>query len=340
MPRPGTTITRSETRPVRSAPTSVGPWFIAGLTGTADADLAVGGPRKKVINLTQYATRCGDRASHSNPAMYDAAEFYFKEGGAELYVSRQASGGVDAAARAVTLKAATDLFTRDLGPGQISSPDVTEAASQLVLMQHANANNRLALIDAADSATAATVITGTTIAGAVKADERVSAMFGPKLTVPGTTIGTTRSISPLSVVAGLMAHNDGLGITPNQPAAGIYGISAEAIDAKYAYTDADRVTLNVNGANVLRLMFDGVRVYGYRTLTDPTADPNWINLANARFFMAIQARLDAVAERFLFRQIDGGKLVLDEFAGALTAELLPFWRLGSLGQHGRDHRER
>jgi hypothetical protein len=46
--------------------------------------------------------------------------------------------------------------------------------------------------------------------------------------------------------------------------------------------------------------------------------------------MAIQARLDAVAERFLFRQIDGGKLVLDEFAGALTAELLPFWRLGSL----------
>src|SRR4051812_35618248 len=92
MSRPGTTLTRSETRPARSARTGTGPWFISGPTGTVDTQGAAG-VRNPVRSLTEYAARFGARAAHINDggggpfAMYDAAEVYFAEGGAELFVS-------------------------------------------------------------------------------------------------------------------------------------------------------------------------------------------------------------------------------------------------------------
>lgn len=128
---------------------------------------------------------------------------------------------------------------------------------------------------------------------------------------------------------GLMSRRDGEGTTPNQPAAGALGESIEALNTAFAYTDVDRTTLNVNGINILRPMYGGVRVYGYRTLADPSTDDNWVNLANARLFMAIEAKADEIAERFVFRQLDGQKHTITEFGGTLTGMLLPYWAAGS-----------
>jgi hypothetical protein len=135
---------------------------------------------------------------------------------------------------------------------------------------------------------------------------------------------------PEAVVAAIMARNDGDGVTPNQPSAGIFGESSYALAPLYSFTDAERATLNLNGVNLLRSIYGGVRVYGYRTLADPTTDDNWINLANARLFMAIEAEASAIAERYVFRQIDGQGHTISEFGGELTGMLLPYWQRGSL----------
>lgn len=329
MPRPGTTITRTDARPSRSARTATGPWFIAGITGTADTLGLVTGPRTPVKSLTDYATRFGSRAAHvtaTDPSMYDAVEFFFKEGGSEIFVVRT-TDAVDA-----TLTAALALFTRDLGPGQVSAPGRLTAAQRLIIANHARDNNRIAILDATNTAVVATLTAETTIAGITAETERVTSIWAPWVVVPGTTDGSTRTIAPSAIVAGVMSRNDGEGRSPNEPSAGALGESLQGIDVTQAWSDTDRTTLNVNGMNVLRDIYDGVRIYGHRTLSDPAVslEANWLQLSNSRLIMGIQAQLDEVAERFVFREIDGRRLTINEFGGALTGVILPYWQRGSL----------
>lgn len=335
MPRPGTTLTRSETRPARSARTGTGPWFIVGPTGTTDT-LGAAGVRISCKSLTDYATRFGSRASHVNdggggaPVMYDAAEFFFKEGGAELFVSPAVYNATPATYE-TNIATALALFTKDLGPGQVSVVGRSTAATHLATAAHAEANNRIAILDTATGANTAALTAAATIAGITTNQERYAALFAPWVTVPAVTSpGTLRSVPPSCIVAGLMSRRDGEGWTQNQPAAGALGESDQGINVSSVFTDIDRTTLNANGVNILRPMYDGVRVYGYRTLADPTTDSNWKNLANARLFMRIQALADEIMERYVFRQLDGGRLTINEFGGELTGMLLPFWERGSL----------
>ena len=340
MPRPGTTITRSETRPPRSARTSTGPVFVVGTTGTADT-LGAAGVRVPVRSLTDYATRFGSRASHVNDgtgtggiggatAVYDFMEAYFKEGGAEAFVS-PATFNATPATMETNIATALALFTKDLGPGQVVCPGRVTAVTKLALAVHGEATQRLAISPTTNTAVVATLTAEATIAGITTNQERYISLWGPAITIPGPNgVGAARTVSPEAIVAGLMAKRDGEGVSPNQPAAGALGISEYALSAVTSFTDADRTTLNVNGVNLLRSIYDGVRVYGYRTLADPTLDSNWVNLANARLFMAIQARADEIAERFVFRELDGQRKTINEFGGALTGMLLPYWEKGSL----------
>jgi hypothetical protein len=333
MSRPGTTITRSTTRPSRSPRTATGPAFIVGPTGTADSG---NGPRKPVTSLADYATRFGARSAHVNDggggaaAMYDFAEFYFKEGGSELFVSPAVYHATPSTYE-TNIETALALFTRDLGPGQVAVPGRTTAGTRRTIAVHAEANNRIGILATTNTGVVGTLTGSLPIASVTAAQERYISMFGPWVTVEGTTPGSTRDISPESIVMGLMARNDGRGVTPNQPSAGAdYGESTTGLNVTQSYIEADRTTLNVNGINILRLMYDGVRVYGYRTLVDPSTDSSWINLANARLFMAIQAQADAVAERFVFKQLDGQRRMISQFGGALAGVVLPYWQNGSL----------
>lgn len=335
MSRPGTTITRAETRPARSAPTDTGQSFVVGTTGTVDT-LGAAGVRVPCLSLTDYATRFGSRASHTNDggggpaAMYDDAEFFFKEQGGSYFVS-PAVYNATAGTYETNIATAMDLFTKDLGPGQISVPGRSTQATKLKLAQHAEANNRLAIADTAKSALQAALVTESTIASiTVPQQERYIALFAPWVVVPGVNNVGTRTIHPSAIVRGLMSYNDSKGVTPNQPSAGLLGESVEGLNTDVTFNDADRLTLNLNGVNVLRPMYDGVRVYGYRTVADATNDANWISLAAARLFMAITAQGDAIAERFVFRQLDGRRLTVAEYGAALSAMLLPYWQQGSL----------
>lgn len=430
MSRPGTTIIRSDTPPPRSAPTDTGPWFVVGLSQKGAAtDAAI-----PVKSLTDFVARFGTRTAA--PFLYDAAETFFREGGASMLVSRVlgpaaanatvtlldasagnalvvsavspgdwangaaggltvqvvaggaggtfvlviALGGVeverspdlaDVAAAVIwgqsssyvrialggsaldpAVVAATNLaggtddrasatdahwltaldrFVKSLGPGQVSAPGGTTAARHAQLLNHAQANNRTAILDAVDSGTKATLLA---IEAAISANanaKRYGGLFAPWVVIEGVTAGTTRTIPPSPVVAGLMAKRDGEGRTPNEPAAGSLGESLTALRLSQAnFSDIDRTALNEGQVNLLRDIYGGIRVYGYRTLTDPVTDENWINLGNARLFMAITGRGEAIAERFVFRQLDGRRQTISEYGGALIGMLLPFWEDGSL----------
>lgn len=323
MSRPGTTITRSEARPSRSAPTGTGPTFAAGVTGTADSADNI---RKPVRSLAEYAGRFGSRASHADPVLYDSVDKLLKEEGSEVYITRT----VDATTAVLT--AALALFTPDLGPGQVIAPGRVTAAQHVELAKHAAVTNRVSLHDAPNDPDVADVMALATPAGLTNVQARVATLWTPWLDVANPVADGSITIPPSAVVAGIISRNDGAGVGQNRPSAGVLGQSITAQDTAEVFDDDERNTLNLNGVNVLRPMFGGVRIYGYRTLADPddSTESNYLLFSNARLYMSIQAVLDAVAERFVFREIDGQRLTINEFGGALTGELLPYWLRGSL----------
>jgi uncharacterized protein len=227
--------------------------------------------------------------------------------------------------------AALNRFSKDLGPGQVSAPGRSTAAGHSQLLSHAQANNRFALVDFADTATVAT-LTAAAAANRALATARYGGGFAPWATIPGSTPGTTRLVPYSAIQAGLEARNAATGRSANEPAAGELGKARYAIGlSQLAWTDTDRTTLNDNGVNVARVMFDGVRSYGYRTFVDPNgALQDWVALSGARLAMQLSALAYQIAEGFEFRQIDGAKHTISEFGGALTGMLLPFYDQGAL----------
>lgn len=229
-------------------------------------------------------------------------------------------------------QAALDRITPDMGPGQVFAPGRVTTAGQLQLANHALANNRIAILDAPDTAVVATL----TALPAALIDtsgkrSRFSGMFGPWLYVPGLTVGTQRLVPPSALVAGVMARNDSQGMSPNEPAAGSRGVFRTVLDVSQSWDGTSRQTLNAGGVNVIRNTFGTRKIYGYRTTADPTSDSRWINLGNSRLHRAIGAEANAVGERFVFRQIDGQFRMINEFGAALIGEAcMPFYLAGSL----------
>lgn len=223
-------------------------------------------------------------------------------------------------------------FTADLGPGQVFAPGRTTSAGHIQLANHALSNNRIALLDAPDTAVVGTITALPALVIDTSAKRsRYSGMFAPWLRIPGITSGSVRSIPPSPAVAGLMARNDGDGFSPNEPAAGDRGIFRTVLSVSQIWDDTSRQSLNAAGVDVIRDMFGTRKLYGYRTVADPTTDARWINLANSRLHRAVAALAGAVAERYMFRQIDGERRLINEFGAAIIGEAcMPFFLEGSL----------
>ena len=222
------------------------------------------------------------------------------------------------------------LFTRDLGAGQVSMPGRTTLQAHSDTLAHAAAFARTALLDAPDTGVADDLIDAATDIRALGSVARYGGLFAPYATVPGLTPSTTRSVGYAAVQAGLMARNDGAGLSVNQPAAGELGVSRYALAVSQSFTEAERESLNDAGVNLARLLYGSIRTYGYRTLADPLADANWINLANTRLLNDITSKAYAIGERYMFRQLDARKVTISQWGGDLRAMLMPYFEAGSL----------
>jgi len=238
--------------------------------------------------------------------------------------------------------AALDLFTADLGPGQVLYPGATTTAMYTALLKHAESHNRTALLDGADTATVATLTGAAATLRALGLPARCGGLFAPWAVVPGPAASTTKTVPYSIIQAGLCARRDsetfkpeiGVG-NPNEPAAGTHekaGVSRVASGlSQEAWTDAERTTLTNAGVNVVRYVYEVVVTYGYRTLANPTTDKLNVWLSNRRLDTAILAKSMVVGEEFNFRQVDGRGRMLSEFGSALTGRvLMPYWEVGAL----------
>lgn len=241
------------------------------------------------------------------------------------------SGGSDdyASATDSDWQTALDLFVADLGPGQVSYPGRTTATAHSQLLQHAEDTNRIALLDAADTATVATLTAAAAAASILPGASR-GALFAPWAKIAGVSGGSVRTVPYSAVQAGLEARRDASGLNPNVPAAGVNGQPVSVIELAQSWTDDDRETLNDAGVNVAKLVYGGPRTYGYRTLVDPDTDPNNWQLGNSRLRMAVTAKASEIAERYVLSQIDGKGRTIAAFAGDLSGMLTGYYESGGL----------
>lgn len=240
------------------------------------------------------------------------------------------AGGTDDHSNAVDAQwaAALTAFGKDLGPGQVSAPGRTTSTAHGQVLDHAAANNRVGLLDAPDTAVVATL---TALASADQAllNAKYGQLLAPWAVIPGNVPGTTRIVPYSAIQAGLNARNDAT-LSPNVAAAGDRGISRFAIGLTQAWTDAQRETLNDGAVTIAIEKFGRLGTYGLRSVADPDTTPLWVQFPGARLIMAIKAKSEAVAEHYLFEQIDGRGLVFSKFASDLEGVLLPYYTAGSL----------
>jgi phage tail sheath protein FI len=219
---------------------------------------------------------------------------------------------------------ALNLFTFDMGPGQVVAPGRTSTAGHTQLISHAEARNRVALLDLTDSASSSTLIANV-------GTSRFAAAFAPWLQIPGLVAGAPRTVPMSALVAGLIARNDP-SLGTNHAAAGRFGLSNYGIGvSQAAWDDPTRQTLNSSGVNVVRLLNGSVTVFGWRSTTNAVSDPNWIDFGNSRQYMKLSAELNQVGQNYLFETIDGqqGKTV-GGFHDALAGVLLAHYVAGEL----------
>ena len=242
------------------------------------------------------------------------------------------SGDDDAASIVdATWLAALNGLPKLLGPGQVAAPGRTTSGGHTQVLAHAAAKNRVALLDYADTGTAATLQTAA-LTDRADINARDGATFAPWGVIPGIAGGTTRKVPWSAVQAGILARNDKAGLSVNEPSAGDNGRPQYAIDlSQPAWTDADRELLNNAGVNVVkRTRNGGIAVYGYRTLANPVTNSLLVPFSNARLYMAIAEDASIILDTFEFKQIDGRGFVLGEVQGELLGMLLGYYRQGAL----------
>lgn len=227
-------------------------------------------------------------------------------------------------------QAALDRFPKDLGPGQVACPGFTSDTAHLQLLTHASSHNRVAILDAPDTQST-TTLKASAAALRGSAIDRYGALFAPWAIIPGIVPGTTRTVPYSAVEMGIIARNDGLGKSTDDAAGGDLGQSQYVIGlSQDPWIDADRKDLNEGGVNIARIIYGGVRTYGYRSTVDPIMKAKWINFGNSRLYMYIAAKADEIAEHFVLAKLDGRGKKISDFGGQLTGMLLPFWEDDSL----------
>lgn len=239
------------------------------------------------------------------------------------------TGGADDRASIVDAQwlAALGRFTKELGPGNVSAPGRTTDVGHTQLADHAKANNRVAILDAPDTPTTATITTSATNAKTTGAGQ-YAGIFWPWTQVPGVVAGTSRTVPPCALVAGRCAAVDpqyGAGT----PAAGDLGYSRFATDLSQAgVDDTTRDTLNTAGVNVIRMLNGSAVIYGWRSLADPINNPYWVPLGTVRYLMSLAARCLDAGQRFVFDVIDGQGHTISAYQGALVALCQADWVQG------------
>lgn len=229
-------------------------------------------------------------------------------------------------------EAALDAFSSELGPGQVLAPGRTTTAAHQLLLDHAEENNRTALLDAAEGASKSTLLALAAATGALTSS-KYGGLFPTWVTIGQRVIGVDREVPGSAFVAGLIARSDSvydantwpIGSKGQNRSAPGNGIAAYALAATSEFSEDDRLDLEEAGVNITIDDPAGLRLYNFRSLTDDSA---WENLAHQRLVMAIQAQAQRIAEGFVGEKITGATVT--RFHQALNGLLQGYYASGAL----------
>lgn len=303
--------------PARGAPTETGTAFVAGKAAAGSLTEAI-----LVRSVADFATEFGTRIN-ANAKLYDWLDAFFREGGQRAYVGRYTDVG--------TIDSALALFTRGLGPGQVAAPEETPGATVYgKLLNHAAANNRVALLDVEVDDTAAAM---STLGEAIPdSNQTYGALFAPWVDIPGPagTIGAgARQVPASAVVAALCSRADATG-NPNRAAAGRDFPLQYVTGFVRTMTDLERLDTLADGVNTFAEIYGVLELYGFQTaLAQTDEDPFWqFNCSRARMWVTAQAQ--SIGEGYMFKPIDGRGRLARALQTDLAAMLLGLYQVDGL----------
>ena len=251
------------------------------------------------------------------------------------------SGGTDnrGSATITSYQTALTAFSATLGPGQVFVPNTTNTTLSGIwsaIGTHAQAFNRVAICDMDDNQSVSALISDLASFGTSGVASYCGFWAGSRL-IPGTTPGTTRTISPSAVIAALCARVDVSG-NPNQAAAGVdyplaYATSPASIvsGAPYdTYSLADLATLNGAGINTFQTANGLPCNYGFVSSELSSQDVTYWQFNHARLRMYIVAQAQILGQPFVFSQIDGQGSQAVAFKNVLQGLLQNLYAAGAL----------
>lgn len=307
--RPGVTVIRQAQRVVPGVSTDVGTAFILGVT-----DAGTENTPTLVESLDEYETSFSDTSN----TLHTAVETFFGEGGARAYVVNVTFD--DTAPTATEWETALATISAELGPGQVLIPGETASTTVTKLLAHCASTNRVALVDSDEDDTAAEVAANAATFGALANADR-GALFSQWHDVPA--LGeTARTCPPSAVVAGLCAR---LGDQPNVWPIGNRGLLRYCLSATVEFTDAERTTLTAAGANVFLDDPNGLRLYGFRGVSE---NDLYQDFGVSRLIMRVEAEAKRIGEDFVGERITNA--TIGRFGSALEGFMQSLYADGAL----------
>ena len=231
------------------------------------------------------------------------------------------SAGTDDRANIVTSNYtdALDAFTKELGDGCVAIPGVGSTVYS-TLNSHASANRRIALLDAAETAS-----TGTLISAADALNTEHAGLFAPWVQI--NTDSGLSYIPPVGYIAAVRnrAHEQE---GPYRAAAGLIATARFVTGLKYDYSKSTGDSLDAGKVNAIRFINNTVRNYGWRSLSDDT--DNYALLTGRDLLNRLVTESEKRLEQFVFQTVDGRGQLLSSINGTIVGIVEPYRQKGGL----------
>lgn len=212
------------------------------------------------------------------------------------------TGGTDDHSNATITEFGNALaLSESLKGGLIAAPGQTTDAIRAALAAHGLTYFRKAILDFADTAVEADLVTDVADVTALDAANAADA-YGPPITVQGVAAGAQVTVPASALIIGLYRRNDADDVSINQAAAGPqHGTAPDFVNGvTQTWTNAEQDTLADGLFNVIRTENGKVVVNGARTAADPDDRPQWSSAPGARTAFTVATEGDAVLDSYRF----------------------------------------
>lgn len=218
--------------------------------------------------------------------------------------------------------AALDKFVPSFGDGAVAIPGQTGAAIFDALINHAETNNRIALLASARGASVANLQSDV-----ASLNSEYAGLFAPWVIIPGASAITNKAISPEGYVAAVRARAHAQ-VGPWRAPAGQFAMATYVLDVDQAFNSYDADLLDDSRVSVIRNVNGSVRLYGWRSTSTDTDD--WAYLKDRDTINRIVVASEGALEQYVFEVIDGQGRLQQAINATLVGILDPMAQAGGL----------